>query len=85
MSESTRVQLDTDIYDRLVPWLEAIDYCNAHNIAKAGKGTWEARSKMDGFPMHRPNGPKGSRYAVPAEIDRFLRSRCTAQTPGQQA
>jgi hypothetical protein len=79
----TKMKLDRTVYDSLIPWNEALAFMNEHHIGSASKGTWEKRSKLPGFPVHRPNGGKGKRYVIPAEVDHFLRSRCTEQTPGQ--
>ncbi len=84
MSEMTKMQLDRTVYDSLIVWWpDGVAFLNEHNIAPAGRTTWEKRTKMPGFPLHRPNGPKGKRYIVPREVDAFLRSRCTANVPGQ--
>jgi hypothetical protein len=83
MTEMTKMKLDATVYDSLIPWLDALQLMNEHHIAPAGKSTWEKRAKLPGFPIHRPNGPKGSRYVIPAEVDAFLRSRCTDNRPGQ--
>lgn len=86
MSEMTKMELERTVYTSLIPWWpDGVEFLNAQNIAPAGKGTWEKRARQEGFPMHRPNGPKGKRYIIPAEVDRFLRSRCTEPTAGQDA
>lgn len=79
------MKLDRTVYDSLIPWLEAIQFMNEQNIGRASKGTWEKRSKMPGFPIHRPNAGKGTRYVIPHEVDEFLRSRCIDNAPGEQA
>jgi hypothetical protein len=84
MPEMTKMELDRTVYDSLIVWWpDGVAFLNEHNIAPAGRTTWEKRSKQKGFPMHRPNGPRGKRYIVPREIDEFLRSRCTDNTPGR--
>jgi len=84
MSEMTKMKLDRTVYDSLIPWLDALAFMNEHNIAPAGKSTWEKRAKMKGFPLHRPNAGRGTRYVIPAEVDAFLRSRCIDNQPGQE-
>lgn len=80
----TKMELDRTVYTSLIPFVpDGIDFLNEHNIAPCGKTTWEKRTKMKGFPMHRPNGGKGKRYIVPKEVDEFLRSRCTEPSAGQ--
>ena len=80
----TPMELDRTVYTSLIVWWpDGVNFLNEHNIAPAGKSTWEKRARQEGFPMHRPNGPKAKRYIVPAEVDAFLRSRCTEPSPGQ--
>jgi hypothetical protein len=83
MAEMTKMKLDRTLYDSLLTWTEALEFMNEHSIGRASKGTWEKRARQTGFPIHRPNGPKGTRYVVPSEVDAFLRSRCIASRPDQ--
>ena len=77
------MELDRTVYDSLIVWQpDGITFLNEHNIAPAGRTTWEKRTRQKGFPMHRPNGPRGKRYIVPREVDEFLRSRWSYTTPG---
>lgn len=82
----TKMELDRTVYDSLIVWWpDGVAFLNEHNIAPAGKSTWEKRARQKGFPMHRPNGPRGKRYIIPREVDHFLRSRCITPTPDQSA
>lgn len=79
----TKLKLDDQWYDQALPFPEVIVLMNEHQMFRAGKGTWEKRSKMPGFPIHRPNGPRGSRFAIGREVYEYLRSRCTDSAPAQ--
>ena len=80
----TKMELDRTVYNSLIRWWpDGVAFLNEHNIAPAGKTTWEARTKLKGFPMHRPDGPRGWRYIIPREVDEFLRSRCITPEPDQ--
>ena len=84
MAEMTKMELERTVYTSLIPWSpDGVTFLNEHNIAPAGTSTWEKRARKEGFPMHRPNGPKGKRYIIPKEVDEFLRSRCTEPSAGQ--
>lgn len=62
----------------------AIDYLRARGvgISRASLYRWNADQIAAGRPplLHQPSGERGRVFAVPAEIEGWIRSRCSDNT-----
>jgi hypothetical protein len=89
MSQSTFTELDTGAYYAPMSIAGGIALLRSRGVAisRASIYRWNSDLVAEGrVPLfHQPSGTRGRVFIVPAEVESFIRSRCSDQTPDQVA
>lgn len=89
MARTTNVELDKGSYYAPMSIRGGIDYLRSRGVAisRASIYRWNNDAIRQGLQplFHQPSGPRGRVFIVPAEVESFIRSRCSAPTPGDAA
>jgi hypothetical protein len=85
MPETTPMQLDSRAHDAPMSIAAAISYLKGRGVglSRASLYRWNADQIAAGHTplLHQPSGDRGRIYVVPAEIEGWIRSRCSDNTP----
>jgi excisionase family DNA binding protein len=63
------------------PFLTATEVCEALRISRPTLSRW----MKDGMPAHQVNPNRGRLFFDLAEVNDWIKSRCSSPTPGQEA
>ena len=89
MDQMTNVELDRGAYDAPLSLAKGVALLRSRGVAisRASIYRWNADAIAVGQPplFHQPSGTRGRVFIVPAEVESWIRSRCSTQTPGDAA